>query len=96
MAVQWINGALWLLFISVPNYSTIVTEFSSLIRPAFQALAIYLPLVTFYPLFKWLFTSVNESKDMRDGINDYAGIDLSDKKIGMGPYTCENILCEIK
>ncbi len=96
MAVQWINGALWLLFISVPNYSTIVTEFSSLIRPAFQALAIYLPLVTFYPLFKWLFTSVNESKDMRDGINDYAGIDLSDKKIGMGPYTCENILCRDK
>ncbi len=46
-------------------YQTILLllqEFSSLIRPAFQALAIYLPLVTFYPLFKWLFTSVNESK----------------------------------
>lgn len=96
MAVQWINGALWLLLVSVPNYTVIVTEFSNLIRPAFQALAIYLPLVTFYPLFKWLFTSVNESKDMRDGINDYTGIDLSDKKAGMGPYTCENILCRDK
>lgn len=96
MAVQWINAALWLLLVSVPNYTTIVTEFSNLIKPAFQALAIYLPLITFYPLFKWLFTSVNESKDMRDGINDYAGIDLSDKKAGMGPYTCENILCRDK
>ncbi len=96
MAVQWINGALWLLFISVPNYTTIVTEFSNLIRPAFQSLAIYLPLVTFYPLFKWLFTGLNESKDIRDSINDYAGIDLSDKNKGMGPYTCENILCRNK
>lgn len=96
MAVQWINGLLWLLFLSVPNYTTIVTEFSNLIRPAFQSIAIYLPLVTFYPLFKWLFTTINESKDIRDGINDYGGIDLSDKKAGMGPYTCENILCRDK
>ena len=96
MAVQWINGLLWLLFLSVPNYTTIVTEFSNLIRPAFQSIAIYLPLITFYPLFKWLFTTINESKDIRDGINDYGGIDLSDKKAGMGPYTCENILCRDK
>lgn len=96
MAVQWLNGLLWLLFVSVPNYTTIVTEFSNLIRPAFQAIAIYLPLVTFYPVFKWLFTGLNENKDIRDGINDYAGIDLSDKSVGMGPYTCENILCRDK
>lgn len=93
MAVQWINGLLWLLFLSVPNYTAIITDFSNLIRPAFQSLALYLPLVTFYPLFKWLFTVLNENKDIRDGINDYAGIDLSNKKAGMGPYTCENILC---
>lgn len=96
MAVQWLNGLLWLLFVSVPNYTTIVTEFSNLIRPAFQAVAIYLPLVTFYPVFKWLFTGLNENKDIRDGINDYGGIDLSDKSVGMGPYTCENILCRDK
>lgn len=96
MAVQWLNAILWLLFISIPNYTTIVTEFSNLIRPAFQAMAIYLPLVTFYPLFKWLFTGLNENKDIRDSINDYGGIDLSDKKIGYGAYTCENILCRDK
>ncbi len=96
MAVQWINGILWLLFLSVPNYTTIVTEFSYLIRPAFQSIAVYLPLVTFYPLFKWLFTGLNENKDIRDGINDYAGIDLSNKKEGYGAYTCENILCRDK
>lgn len=96
MAVEWINALLWLLFLSVPNYTVIVTEFSSLIRPAFQSLAIYLPLVTFYPLFKWLFTTINETKDIRDGINDYAGIDLSNKKQGWGPYTCEIVLCRDK
>jgi hypothetical protein len=96
MAVQWINAILWLLLVSLPNYVTIVTEFSNLIRPAFQAIALYLPLVTFYPLFKWLFTGLNESKDIRDSINDYGGIDLSDKNAGMGPYTCENVLCRDK
>lgn len=92
MAIQWINGILWLLFLSVPNYVSIVTDFSQLIRPAFQVIAFY-PLFTAYPLFKWLFTVLNETKDIRDGINDYTGIDLSDKKTGVGPYTCEIILC---
>lgn len=96
MAVQWMNAILWLLFLSVPKYTTIVTEFPELIRPAFQSIAIYLPLVTFYPLFKWLFTTINESKDIKDGINDYTGIDLSNKKQGMGPYTCEIVLCKDK
>lgn len=96
MAVQWINALLWLLFLSLPNYASIVTEFPELIRPAFQSLAIYLPLVTFYPIFKWLFTSINESKDIKDGIVEYTGIDLSDKKQGMGPYTCEIVLCKDK
>lgn len=96
MAVQWINGLLWLLFVSIPNYTVIVSEFSNLIRPAFQSIALYLPIITFYPLFKWLFTGLNENKDIRDGINDYPGINLSDKKAGLGPYTCENVLCQDK
>ncbi len=96
MAVQWINGGLWLLFLSVPNYSEIVTQFPELIKPAFQSIAIYLPLTTFYPLFKWLYTVLNENKDIRDGIVDYQGIDLSDKKQGLGPYTCEVVLCKDK
>lgn len=96
MAVQWINALLWLLFISVPNYAEIVTQFPELIKPAFQSIAIYLPLVTFYPLFRWLFTVLNENKDIRDGIVDYKGIDLSDPNAGMGPYTCEIVLCQDK
>ncbi len=96
MAVQWINAILWLLFLSVPNYVDIVVNFSDLIRPAFQAIAVYLPLVTFYSFFKWLFTRVNDNKDVKDSIIDYGGIDLSDKKIGTGPYTCEVTLCKDK
>lgn len=96
MAVQWINGGLWVLFLSVPNYADIVKEFPELIRPAFQAIAIYLPLTTFYPLFKWLYTVLQENKDIRDGIVDYQGIDLSNKKVGLGPYTCEIVLCKDK
>ena len=86
----------WLLFLSVPNYADIITNFSELVRPAFQAIALYLPLVTFYPLFKWLYTKVNDTKDIKDGIVDYGGIDLSDQTIGTGPYTCEIVLCKDK
>lgn len=92
MAVQWINFIGWLLLLSVPNYVGLVTEFSYLIKPAFQALALYLPLVTFYPVFKFFFAGVNDSKPLRDSINDYQGIDLSNKKAGTGKYYCENII----
>lgn len=89
MAVQWINQICWILLLSVPNYATIVTEFSYLIKPAFQSIAIYIPLTTFFPVFKFIFLKVNDILDEKKAINDYSGIDLSDKSKGWGPYTCE-------
>lgn len=96
MFMQWLNEFLWIGFLSVPNYSYIVQNFSELIRPAFIGIAIYLPMVTVYPFFKWLYTGINDSKDLRDSIFDYGGLDLSDKKQGLGPYTCEIYLCKEK
>lgn len=94
MITQWLNEGLWMLFISVPNYSYIVGNFSFLIKPAFSSIALFLPLATFYPLLlKWLITTVHDTKDIVDSIGDYAGISLSDKSIGEGPYTCEVYLC---
>ena len=93
MFTQWINGAGWMLLLSVPNYPYIVSNFSYLIKPAFSALAIYLPLTTFYALIRWLLTVVHDTKDIVDSIGDYGGIDLSDKTIGTGPYTCEMSIC---
>lgn len=89
MAVQWINLICWLLFISTPGYVTIVTEFSNLIKPAFQSLAVYLPLTTFYPLFKWMFFTVNDTLNIRKALREYSGINLNDKKEGVGAYSCE-------
>lgn len=89
MAVQWINLICWLFFISTPGYVTIVTEFSNLIRPAFQSLAIYLPLVTFYPLVKWLILFINDTRFVRLSIMEYAGISLTPNKEGTGAYACE-------
>ena len=82
MAVEWINMICWLLFMATPGYVTIVTEFSNLIRPAFQSLAIYLPLVTFYPLIKWLMLTINDTLFIRLSLIEYAGINLSEKKEG--------------
>ena len=47
MVVQWINAAIWIGLLSLPNYSEIAIEFSYLIRPALSSIAIYLPLTTF-------------------------------------------------
>lgn len=89
MAVQWINLICWLLFISTPGYLTVVTEFSNLIRPAFQSLAVYLPLVTFYPLMRWIILTVNDNLHIIKAIREYTGINLSQKKEGVGAYSCE-------
>ena len=93
MVVQWLNQLGWLLLFSVPNYSYIITNFMDLIKPAFSALAWYLPICSFYPLFKWLYTVVDDTLFIKESIWDYKGIDLSDKSVGMGPYTCEMYLC---
>lgn len=89
MVVQWFNLLCWLLFMATPGYVSVVTEFSNLIQPAFQSLAVYIPLVTFYPLFKKLFTWINDTKDIKDSIMDYGGINLSEKKENTGAYSVE-------
>lgn len=96
MFIQWFNQGCWLFLMSIPNYVEIVTNFSELIRPAFTSLALYLPLVTFFPLIKWIVFGVNDSKDMIRSIWDYAGINLADKSQGHGPYTCEVFLFKDK
>lgn len=96
MVVQWINYASWLILFSVPNYSYIITTFMDLIKPAFSSFAWYIPVCSFYPLFKFLYTTVNDTLFIRESIWDYGGIDLSDKSIGMGPYTCEMFIAKDK
>jgi len=88
MVIQWVNALIWLGLLALPNYSEIAIEFGYLIRPALSSIAMYLPLTTFFPLIKWLYGSVDDTKDLRDSIIDYSGIDLSDKTAGRGQYTC--------
>ena len=92
MLVQWINQLGWLLLFSVPNYSYIITTFMDLIKPAFSAFGWYIPICTVFPLFKWLYTTVDDTLYIKESIWDYKGIDLSDKSVGVGPYTCEMFL----
>lgn len=94
MIVQWVNKICWVLFFSVPNYSYIIQNFYELVKPAFSAFAWYLPIVTFYPIFKKCYTWINDTKDIYDSVFDCPGIDLSNSKEGWGPYTCEILLCK--
>ena len=94
MVTQWINAAGWLALTSLPKYPIIATEYSELIKPAFKCLAIYIPLTTFYPVFKWIYTQVNDTQLLLDSIYDYNGINLSPKSSATGPNTCEIVLCK--
>ena len=94
MFTQWINAAGWLGLLSLPKYPTIATEYSYLIKPAFCWVALYLPLTTFYPLFKWIYTKVNDTPLLLESIYDYKGIDLSPKNPNLGPNTCEIEICQ--
>ena len=94
MFTQWLNMGVWLLLVFNPGYVDLVTNFSELIRPALTSLTILFPLLMIPKIFKFLYFGVNDSKDMTRSIWDYAGIDLSDKKKGHGPYTCDIFLCQ--
>ena len=94
MFTQWLNRGFWLLLVSLPGYTELVTDFAYLIKPAASWLAIYLPLVTFYGVFKFIYLGVADSKDQTRSIWDYKGISLADSKAGHGPFTCDMMLCK--
>ena len=91
--VQWVNQSIWIGILSLPNYVDFATNFYYLFKPAFTALGLYLPIVTFYRLIKWILFSVNDNKDVKDSIIDYSGISLTSDKESHGVYTCEVKLC---
>ena len=89
MFTEWINQVCWLGLLSLPGYPNLASNFSYLIKPALSSIAIYLPLATISFLFRKLYTTVNDTKDLRDSIFDYEGINLSNKSSGWGQYTDE-------
>ena len=93
MVTQWLNQAAWIFLISLPGYTELVSDFSELIRPAFTALALYLPLTTFYSVIKFIRLSVDDSREAKRSIWDFRGISLADSSIGHGPFTCDMHLC---
>ena len=94
MFIQWLNLGAWLLLVFNPGYVDLVTDFSDLVRHAFTSLTLLLPVLMIPKVFNFLYFGVNDSKDMTQSIWDYGGIDLSDKKEGHGPYTCDVYLCQ--
>ena len=91
--VQWLNQIIWINILSLPNYPELARDFFYLFKPAFTAIGVYIPLVTFYKVIKWLIFSINDVKDIRDSIFDYGGIKLTSDKEAHGVYTCEVKVC---
>lgn len=89
MFTEWINTAGWIGLLSLPQYPKIATQFAYLIKPAFGWVALYLPLSTFYLLFKFIYTDINDTAQKLEGIYEYKGINLAPKSEALGPNTCE-------
>ena len=49
--------------------------------------------MTVFPMFKFLYFSVNDSSQHTRSIWDYGGIRLSENKKDYGPYSLEMYLC---
>lgn len=94
MFTQWVNMGAWLLLISNPGYVDLITDFSDLIRPALTSLTLIFPLIIAPKVFDFLYYDVEDNMYRTRSIWDYGGIDLSDKKAGHGPYTCEVFICQ--
>ena len=97
--VQWLNHFAWIGILSLPNYEVIVTEFSDLIKNAFTAVSIYIPLVTFYKLILWLNRTVNDPifpNPFVESIQDFPGLDISAPDGTTGPYSLEIEICKDK
>ncbi len=88
MITEFINKMCWIGLLSLPGYTTIGTQFAYLIKPALSSLSLLLPIATAYKVFNYI-NDVKSTKDMRDAIFDYEGINLSDKTVGTGTYTNE-------
>ena len=89
MLSQWLNMGLWLLFLSVPNYVYIITNFSDLAHSAFCAIALYIPLVTVYPFVKRVLLDIDDSGEKVKSLWDYKGFNLSNPNAKHGPYACD-------
>lgn len=94
MFTQWLNMSAWLFIVSLPGYTELVTNFSELIKPAFVALSIFLPLTTFYGIIRWIVLGVNDSTEQKRSIWDYKGISLSEKKPQNGPFSFDMYMCK--
>ena len=95
--VQWLNHFSWIGILSLPNYEVIVTEFSDLIRNAFTAVSIYIPIVTFYKLILWLNRTVNDPifpNPFLESIQDFQGLNIAAPDGSTGPYSLEIEICK--
>lgn len=93
MITQWINLACWMGLLSFPKYPELVGKFGYLIKPALSSIAIYLPLVSAYPIFNLLYVKFNDSSSIQESIYEYKGISLAPKNPNIGPHTCEIAIC---
>lgn len=95
--VQWLNFIAWIGILSLPHYDVMIAEFSDLIIHAFTAVAIYIPLTTFFKLINWITKTVKDPifpNNFQESICDFQGLDIAAPDGTTGPYSLEIEICK--
>ena len=93
---QLINQGAWLLFLSVPGYETIVHDDLKLIKAAFTALSLLVPLSAIDKIYFWFRWFVVEDDEFYDGLVKQDGFKLGPSKKKTGPYSFEAVIARDK
>lgn len=93
---QLINQGAWLMFLSVPGYEKIVHEDIKLIKAAFTALSLLVPLYAMDKVYFWFRWFVVEDDEFYDGLIKQSGFKLGPSKKVTGPYSFETMIARDK
>lgn len=86
---QLLNQGAWLFFLSVPGYEKIVHEDLRLVKAAFTALSLIVPLSAFDKTYFWFRWFVVEDDEFYDALIKQDGFKLGPSEKKTGPYSFE-------
>lgn len=90
--VQFTNQFLWNVFFSAPNYQKIIIEDYDIIKRAFVALALYIPIKVSYEAFNYYVENISSNLDSQNALINATGYSLDGNKSFDGAYSLDQEL----
>lgn len=87
--VQFTNEFLWNVFFSAPNYQKIIVEDYDIIKRAFVALALYIPIKASYDIFNYYIENISSDENLQNSLTNASGFSLDGNKSFDGAYSLD-------